>query len=452
MNHVEPLDSYLQLLEYCQAHYARETFMTDASGVWTYADFMRLVREYAALLLHAPQTYVVPASASQIRYAAAYFAIVLTGHIAVLQPGGHELPSSLQGALRLTDEFLEQAAGQAEAPALDSLRPLDPGVCCTIAFSSGTSSAAKGIMLSQRNLLQDAQYGMRLHRYWQGERLVHILPYWHLFGVVADLLGPMQAGCHLYMAQSPLHFFPALRSFRPHSVNIPPALADTLCQAIDAAPCPEQVTGGCLEKLMCAGAPLKRQTLERLLQLGVRPCLAYGLTECSPCVSLTSEEDVIPGSSGRPLGCVEVRIAEDGEILVRGSTVMLGYYQDPTATAMRIVDGWLHTGDLGRLSGEGHLFVTGRKSSMLVFSSGVKCVPEPIEARIARLPGVRECLLGCSEDGQHAALTLVTQEEAFTAHEALEGIMRQASLVPYTLSLRQEPLERNSMGKLVRKQ
>ena len=141
MNHVEPLDSYLQLLEYCQAHYAREPFMTDAVGVWNYADFIRLVREYAALLPDAPQTYVVPASASQIRYAAAYFAIVLRGHIAVLQPGGHELPSSLQGALRLTDEFLERAAGQAEAPALDSLRPLDPGACCTIAFSSGTSSA-----------------------------------------------------------------------------------------------------------------------------------------------------------------------------------------------------------------------------------------------------------------------------------------------------------------------
>lgn len=452
MNHVESLDSYLRLLEYCQSHYAQEPAMTDATGTWTYADVICLVRKYATLLLEIPQRYVVLESASQIRYAAAYFAIVLTGHIAVLLPSGHALPESFQGAMRLTDDLLAKAAERLPVSALDRLRPSAPEACCTIAFSSGTTSASKGIMLSQLNLLQDAQYGMRIHRYWQGERLVHILPYWHLFGIVADLLGPLQAGCHLYMAESPLHFFPALRNFRPHSINLPPALADTLCQAITLAESPAQVTGGCLEKLMCAGAPLKHQTLECLLKLGIKPCLAYGLTECSPCVSLTSETDVLPGSSGKPLDCVTVRIAEDGEILVRGSTVMLGYYQDPDATASRIKDGWLHTGDIGYLNEAGHLFVTGRKSSMLVFSSGIKCIPEPIEQRITQLACVKECLLGCSDDGQHAVLTVVTQELPFSQHDELEKIMQQASLVPYTLHIQQESLQRNTLGKLVRKQ
>lgn len=450
MNYVESLSSYLQLLKYCHTHYAQEPAMTDASGTLTYAGFIDIVRQYAALVLQTPQRYIIPSSASQIRYAAAYFAIVLTGHIAVLLPNGHVLPASLQGALHLTDELFEKNSDRVSVPTLDELQPSAPEECCTIAFSSGTASAAKGIMLSQRNLLEDAQHGMRLHRYWQGERLVHILPYWHLFGIVADLLGPLQAGCHLYMAESPLHFFPALRSFRPHSINLPPALADTLCQAIAAAGEPAQVTGGCLEKLMCAGAPLKQNTLEKLLELGIKPCLAYGLTECSPCVSLTSEDDIIPGSSGKPLGCVTVCIAADGEILVRGSTVMLGYYQDPVTTASRLVNGWLHTGDLGYLSEEGHLFVTGRKSSMLVFSSGIKCMPEPIEERIAQLDCVQECLLGCSDDEQHAVITIVTQEKTFTRCEELDKIMQQAGLIPYVLRIQHKSLQRNAMGKLVR--
>ncbi|MBQ7849908.1 MAG: AMP-binding protein [Clostridia bacterium] len=448
MNHVDSPASFRELMDYCRAHYAQQPAVTDGSGVLTYDALIRRIGQYASLLQDIPEQFVVLTLTQQTAYAAAYIAAVLTGHIAVLLPSGHPLPASLAHAVPVGDDFA-RAAAEREPLSPDCLPDADPDACCTIAFSSGTASAAKGVMLSQRNLLEDAQNGMRLHRYWSGERLVHILPYWHLFGVVADLLGPLQAGCHLYMTESPLHFFPALRLFRPHSVNLPPALADTLCQAMTTAADPAQVTGGCLEKLMCAGAPLSPATLDRLLSFGVRPCLAYGLTECSPCVSLTPDDEIVPGSSGRPLGCVTVRIAEDGEILVRGSTVMLGYYGDPDATAEQITDGWLHTGDLGHIGDEGHLFVTGRKSSMLVFSSGMKCMPEPLEQRIARLPSVTECLLSVSPDGQRPVLTLVTQSEA---PETLDEIMAQAGLVPYTLVLRKEPLKRNAMGKLVRKQ
>jgi long-chain acyl-CoA synthetase len=133
----------------------------------------------------------------------------------------------------------------------------------------------------------------------------------------------------------------------------------------------------------------------------------YGLTEAAPTVSMNSPGHTRPGSVGRPLPGTDVRIAADGEILVHGPGVMLGYWDDDEATREAVdADGWLHTGDLGRLDDDGYLFVTGRSKSLIVLDSGKKVQPEEVETALARGELFAEvCVLGWRGPGGHAGRT-----------------------------------------------
>lgn len=449
---VTRIRDYKELLHHAVVSFPNQVlFQTDEEAL-TFRSFADLVRRAAGGMAHLPKGIVICNISRQKLFAIGYFAAILTGHVACLLPEGHGVPESMRGYPAIRDADVECWLS-GEPLDFSALQPPLPEEPCTIAFSSGTSSAAKGVVLSQTNLLTDAQYGMMRHRYWFGERLVHMLPYWHLFGLVTELLAPLYAGVSVFLPKSSLYFFRALRTFRPHSLHIPPALADTLCAALVAAKDPRDVTGGSLEKIMCAGAPLSDQTSKTLLKFGILPCTAYGLTECSPCVSLTEETDIRIGTSGPPLDCVSVKIAQDGEILVCGPTVMLGYFEDAEATRARIRDGYLHTGDIGKLDEAGHLCILGRKSSMLVFSNGKKCIPEAIESMVNRMEGVAESLLSCDTSGVGSVpvLTVVTDLSGQQLMPRLDRMMREADLFPYKLILQRNPIARNSMGKVIRK-
>lgn len=442
---------YRELLRHGADAFGALVFLQSDQETVTFSDFADLVCRAARGMRTYPEGIVLCRFSRQKLFAVGYFAAILTGHTACLLPDGHEVPDTLAREPAIGDDLLEQWLSL-EPLELSELCPPEPEAPCTIAFSSGTLSAAKGVVLSQKNLLTDTQYGMRRHRYWEGERLVHILPYWHLFGLVTELLAPLHAGVSVFLPRSPMHFLPALRGFRPHSLHIPPALAEVLCTALRSAADPAEVTGGALEKIMCAGAPLREETAATLLRYGILPCTAYGLTECSPCVSMTAESDIRIGTSGPPLDCVRVVIAEDGEILVQGPTVMLGYFGDEPATEQRLRDGYLHTGDLGKLDEAGHLCILGRKSSMLVFANGKKCIPELIEQRISGLAGISECQLTCRESaaGSVPELWVVTERSEAGLRPEIDAVMGQAELEPYLLTLRKEPLPKNALGKVLR--
>lgn len=445
-------DNYLDLLKYSEQKFAKEVFLENKTEKICFRDFTYMVRSAASGLGCCREQYIALSVEPPIKFAVMYFAIVLTGHVACLVPPEHGIPDKLSGALQIDDKLADKLM-QHEPLMWECLGIQDSKKTCTIAFSSGTSRREKGIMLSQYNLLQDTEYGMRRYRYWMGERLLHILPYWHLFGLVTDLLAPLHAGSHVYISDSALTFFHDLKNCRPHSVNLPPALADAICVAIESGDSCEQVTGGCLQKILCAGAPLSVSTAKKLQNYGILPCTAYGLTECSPCISITSEDDIRLGTSGIPLDCVKVKIAEDGEIQVCGSTVMLGYFGE-LEEENRIRDGFFCTGDIGAIDIYGHLTILGRKSNMLVFSNGKKCIPEIIEKKIQEeVPGVEECLLSYSDvkTADIAKLTITAQDETALQVDQVYRIMHNLGLYPCECVIQSEKLPRNAMGKVVRK-
>ena len=132
--------------------------------------------------------------------------------------------------------------------------------------------------------------------------------------------------------------------------------------------------GGTVRFFVAGGSKLDSVVSRDFLTLGIDVCEGYGLTETAPMVSFTPINRVIPGCAGEIINDVEVKIGEDGEILVKGRNVMKGYYNKPEATAEVIKDGWFHTGDLGRVEGK-NLYVTGRKKEMIVLSNGKNIQP-----------------------------------------------------------------------------
>lgn len=168
------------------------------------------------------------------------------------------------------------------------------------------------------------------------------------------------------------------------------------------------------------GAPLSADLERFRLNLGFVVAQGYGLTETSPIISFSHPFHVDPGTTGKPLAGLEVRIAEDGEVLVRGDNVTPGYFQADAETAAAFHDGWFRTGDLGEFTSAGNLAIRGRKKDVIVTPEGLKGYPEDVESKLNRIPGVRECAV-IGTDAVHAVLVL---EPGFDS----KPIVRQANL------------------------
>ena len=179
-------------------------------------------------------------------------------------------------------------------------------------------------------------------------------------------------------------------------------------------------TGGRIRFFICGGAPLSRDIHEFFYAMGLHVMPGYGLTEASPVLTGSSTGNVRFGTAGRVIPRVELRIAEDGEILARGPNIMMGYYRNEEATREVIVDGWLHTGDIGRLDEDRFLTITDRKKDLIVTSGGKNVAPQPIESLILGSTFIAGAVVVGSSRKFISAL-IVPNFEKLENHARIEG-------------------------------
>jgi len=320
-------------------------------------------------------------------------------------------------------KYLEKNPGLLEK----SREKIKPDDLLTIIYTSGTTGNPKGVMLTHNNLVSNIIGTTSIIEISSKDELLSFLPLCHSFERMAGYYTAMACGCTVSYAESIDTVRDNLIEIRPTIVTTVPRLFERIYsrvkQQVENSPQARQKifnwalevgkrymedkkqnragvvlkgqhaladklvfsklkerTGGRIRFFVSGGAALARELGEFFEALGIIIVEGYGLTETSPVITANRLDDYKFGSVGKPIPGVEVKIAKDGEILVRGPNVMKGYYNNKKATEETIdKDGWLYTGDIGVFDGDGHLMITDRKKHLFVSSGGKNIAPQPLE-------------------------------------------------------------------------
>ena len=348
------------------------------------------------------------------------------------------------------------SAARAKEPAASDL--------ATIIYTSGTTGAPKGVMLTHRNLVSNAVASLTAFEVCSRDVHLSFLPLNHIFERTAGYNLMLYAGATIAYAESIEKAALNLQEVRPTVLLAVPRfyekLIDRAMEVAKAAGFPRaqmalwgrgvaerwaalelggksvspllalqhgiadrlvysvlrRRLGGRIRCCFSGGAALARETALFFYGVGMPIMEGYGLTETSPVIAVNTAKHYKVGTVGRPIQGVEVRIAEDGEILVRGDSVMKGYWNRPEETAAALKDGWFHTGDIGELDADGFLRITDRKKDLIVTSGGKKIAPQPIQNALKKSPRILEAIvLG---DGHKYAVALIVPANGAT-HEAI---------------------------------
>jgi long-chain acyl-CoA synthetase len=347
-----------------------------------------------------------------------------------------EAPATLD--LRGWDDVLA-LGGEDRDGIFERVAALAPDDTACIIYTSGTGGVPKGVLLSHRNIIANCRGAYRLLEMLGlgAEKFLSFLPLSHSYEHTAGMMFPISIGAEIYFAEGAETLAANLVEVRPTIMTAVPRLYETMHQRIRLAvererglkrrlferavaigrkriagetlslgdrlidPVLEKLVrdkvrarfGGRLKAMISGGAPLNPEIGGFFLALGVQLLQGYGQTEAAPVICCNPPGNIRIDTVGPPLDGVEVKIADDGEILVAGDNVMKGYWNDPEATARTLVDGWLNTGDIGRLDPDGYLHITDRKRDFIKNSGGDMISPARVEGALTLAPEIAQAMV-----------------------------------------------------------
>jgi long-chain acyl-CoA synthetase len=340
---------------------------------------------------------------------------------------------------------LASVEGEGRARATDStfrttVNEVSASDWASIIYTSGTTGEPKGAILSHGNFMSNVRQCLAVYDIGPSDVCLSFLPLSHVFERMAGFYTMMTAGVSIVYAESIEAIPENLREVSPTIVcSVPRVYEKMYARVLDSVaassplrralfawavgvgraylaaslagrPSPwlaakrrlahalvfkklQARVGGRLRFFLSGGAPLARDIAEFFNAAGVRIMEGYGLTETSPVIAVNTFENFRLGTVGKPVPGVEVKIADDGEILVRGENVMQGYFKKQQETVEALAGGWFHTGDVGFLDADGFLSITDRKKDLIATAGGKKVTPQPIEGRLKQNPFVTEAVL-----------------------------------------------------------
>jgi long-chain acyl-CoA synthetase len=356
----------------------------------------------------------------------------------------------LQHVIRMTgkgggaisvDELIERGAELADADWRERYESVTPDDICTFIYTSGTTGPPKGCVISHGNYRAMLDMVVEKNVMEGDDELTYLfLPLAHSFALLIQF-GSFELGASIaYWERDPLRIIPNLAEVKPTYFPSVPRIFEKIYTAATAAVEKEggakkkifdwsigvgkryreaersgganallrsqykladrlvlekirNLFGGNLRVAVTGAAPINPDILRFFEAAGVLVLEGWGMTETSTAATIATPDDFKFGTIGKPFPGVEVKIAEDGEILVKGPNVFQGYYKNEEATAEAIVDGWLHTGDLGEVDSDGYLKITGRKKDIIITAGGKNITPANLEAEIKQHPLISQCVV-----------------------------------------------------------
>jgi len=360
------------------------------------------------------------------------------------------------------EDLAHQGSARDSADWEERWRSVTPDDICTLIYTSGTTGPPKGCVISQGNYRAMLDMVLEVGALGDDELTYLYLPLAHSFALLVQF-GTVALGATLaYWERDPLKIIPNLAEVKPTYFPSVPRIFEKIYTAATANAekagglkkaifnwairvgrkvrelerqgrepgfllrrqykiADEQVLskvrglfGGRLKLAVSGAAPINPEILRFFDAAGVLVVEGWGMTETSTAATVATSEDFKFGTVGRPFPGCEVKLAEDGEILVRGPNVFKGYYKNPEATAETLVDGWLRTGDLGEIDDEGYVKITGRKKDIIITAGGKNITPANIEAEVKQHPLVSQCVVIGDRRPYLVALVTLDPEEAVT--------------------------------------
>lgn len=306
---------------------------------------------------------------------------------------------------------------------------IDPFKMALLVFTSGTTGKGKGVMLSQNAILADINDAIPYIDY--SGKTVSLLPPHHTYGSTVMFAGHTVIGAEIYISSGLKYITKEMKEQKPGHLALVPLYLETFYRRIlqtvkdkgkekllfrmikisnflrrfgidirkKLFSSVRDAFGGELKTVISGGAPINPEILEFFEAIGISTLNGYGITECAPLIAFNRSKNIVPGSVGNPMDIVSIKIDDpneegEGEILVKGPNVMLGYYNDEDATKEAMTaDGYFRTGDYGRFDKNKILYITGRKKNLIILSNGKNVYPEEIENEFTAIPGLLEIIV-----------------------------------------------------------
>lgn len=362
-----------------------------------------------------------------------------------------------------------------------------------LVYTSGTTGVAKGVMLTEHNLISLIYYGTQVSSVY--DTGLSVLPYHHTYEAVCDILVAIYTHVTLCINESLKKVQKNMQIYKPAFMMVVPAFAEEFYSAIMRNIRKKGIEkqfnamiklsnglrkigidlrrkffkeihenfGGKLVKLICGGAPIRYEINKFFDDIGLILTGGYGITECSPLVCVNDENSNCCYSAGHRLGCIEWRIEEPdsdgiGEICVKGDTVMKGYYKNPEKTAEALKDGWFYTGDYGYITPDDQLVITGRKKNIIVLNNGKNVYPEEIENYINEIDYISEVVVRGIKNDFNVEIGLLAEvymPEPHSQEETMADIKKVLAELPAykkvsKVVIRETPFEKTTTRKIRR--